>query len=169
MYAACLYGTYDCDRLYEKIRALDTVDGSKIVFLDFALGGVDRRALARKLKQKESGLRNVYLVIDRVLITFLAADYSENLINRRLMAAGIPFSYCQPYVVESSHTMPPEIFIGRKDELLKIEQPDGVNLIYGGRQLGKSALFKKARGDLDGNQGRRAVLVGTPRGGCPWN
>ena len=159
MYVACLYGSYDCDRLYEKIRSLDALDGNKVILLDYALGGVDRRVLARKIKQRESGLRNVYLVIDRVLICHLANNYNENLINRILMADGIPFSYCQPYVVESSHTMPPEIFIGRKDELFRIEDPNGVNLIYGGRQLGKSALFKKARGDLDGNQGRRAVLV----------
>lgn len=159
MYVVCLYGTYDCDRLYEKIRSLDALDGNKLILLDYALGGVDRRALARKIKQRESGLRNVYLVIDRVLLCHLSNVYNENLINRILMAVGIPFSYCQPYVVESSHTMPPEIFIGRKDELLRIEDPNGVNLVYGGRQLGKSALFKKARGDLDGNQGRRAVLV----------
>ena len=159
MYVACLYGSYDCDRLYEKIRSLDALDGNKVILLDYALGGVDRRVLARKIKQRESGLRNVYLVVDRVLLCHLANNYNENLINRILMADGIPFSYCQPYVVESSHTMPPEIFIGRKDELLRIEDPNGVNLIYGGRQLGKSALFKKARGDLDGNQGRRAVLV----------
>ena len=159
MYVVCLYGSYDCDRLYEKIRALDALDGNKVILLDYALGGVDRRALARKIKQRESGLRNVYLVIDRVLLCHLANNYNENLINRILMADGIPFSYCQPYVVESSHTMPPEIFIGRKDELFRIEDPNGVNLVYGGRQLGKSALFKKARNDLDGNQGRRAVLV----------
>ena len=159
MYVVCLYGTYDCDRLYEKIRALDALDGNKVILLDYALGGVDRRVLARKIKQRESGLRNVYLVIDRVLICHLSNVYNENLINRILMADAIPFSYCQPYVVESSHTMPPEIFIGRKDELLRIEDPNGVNLVYGGRQLGKSALFKKARGDLEGNQGRRAVLV----------
>ena len=159
MYVVCLYGSYDCDRLYEKIRSIDAIDGNKVILLDYALGGVDRRALARKLKQRESGLRNIYLVIDRVLLCHLANNYNENLINRILMADGIPFSYCQPYVVESSHTMPPEIFIGRKDELMRIEDPNGVNLIYGGRQLGKSALFKKARGDLDGNQERRAALV----------
>ncbi len=166
MYIACLYGAYNCDRLYEKIRALDSLDGGKIILIDYALGGADRRALARKLKEKENGLRNVYLIIDRVLLCHLADVYNESLINKILMAVGIPFSYCQPYVVESSHTMPPEIFIGRKDELLKIEQPDGVNLIYGGRQLGKSALFKKARGDLDGNQGRRAVFVDIHDCGC---
>lgn len=159
MYVACLYGAYDCDRLIERIRALEGVNGSVLVLVDWALGQADRRALARKLKRRESGLRNVYLVIDRVLITFLASQYNDNLINRILMAVAMPFSYYQPYVVESIHTMPPEIFIGRKDELLKIEQPDGVNLIYGGRQLGKSALFKKALSDLDGCRGQRAVLI----------
>lgn len=159
MYVVCLYGIYDCDRLYEKMRAMDVIDGSKVILLDYALGQADRRALARKLKKRESGLRNVNMVIDRVLITHLANNYNENLVNRILMATAIPFSYCQPYVVESVHTMPPEIFIGRKDELLKIEQADGVNLIYGGRQLGKSALFKKALIDIDGRQNQRAVLV----------
>lgn len=159
MYAVCLYGIYDCDRLYEKMRAMDVIDGSKVFLLDYALGQADRRALARKLKKRESGLRNVNMVIDRVLITHLANNYNENLMNRILMATAIPFAYCQPYVVESVHMMPPEIFIGRKDELLKIEQADGVNLIYGGRQLGKSALFKKARADIDGRQRQRAVLV----------
>ena len=159
MYVVCLYGIYDCDRLYEKMRALDVIDGSKVILLDYALGQADRRALARKLKKRESALRNVNMVIDRVLITHLADNYNENLINRILMATAMPFTYCQPYVVESVHTMPPEIFIGRRDELLKIEEADGVNLIYGGRQLGKSALFKKAVADLDGSQNRRAVLV----------
>ena len=159
IHVACLYGTYDCDRLMEKIRILDTVSGSKIILLDYALGQADRRALARKLKQRESGLRNTYIVIDRVLITFIAKNYNESLVNRILMAVTMPFSYYQPYVVESILTMPPEIFIGRKDELLKIEDPNGVNLIYGGRQLGKSALFKKALSDLDGFSQQRAVLI----------
>lgn len=159
MYVVCLYGIYDCDRLYEKMRTMDVLDGSKVFLLDYALGQADRRALARKIKKRESGLRNVNMVIDRVLITHLANNYNENLINRILMATAMPFAYCQPYVVESVLTMPPEIFIGRKDELLKIEQSDGVNLIYGGRQLGKSALFKKALSDIDRHQNQRAVLI----------
>ena len=159
MYVICLYGIYDCDRLYEKMRTMDGIDGSKIFLLDYALGQADRRALARKLKKKESSLRYTNIVIDRVLITHLANNYNENLINRILMAVAMPFSYYQPYVVESIHTMPPEIFIGRKDELLKIESPDDVNLIYGGRQLGKSALFKKALADIDGRRKQRAVLI----------
>lgn len=159
MYVVCLYGTYDCDRLYLKMSNLDIINGNKIFLLDYALGQVDRRTLACKLKKRESILRNVNIVIDRVLITHLSDYYNESMVNRVLMATAMPFTYCQPYVADSSHTMPPEIFIGRKEELLKIEQADGVNLIYGGRQLGKSALFKKAVSDIDGHQKQRAALI----------
>lgn len=159
MYVACLYGVYDCERLYDQMRTLDGIQGSKIFLLDYALSQSERRNLARKLKERGTCLDNVNMVIDRVLITYLADNYNENLINRTLMATAMPFSYCQPYVVDSIQTMPPEIFIGRKDELRRIERYDGVNLIYGGRQLGKSALFKKAVSDLDGRNGQRAIRV----------
>ena len=56
--------------------------------------------------------------------------------------------------------MPPEIFMGRKTELEKIEAADGVNIVYGGRQLGKSALLRMAQKDINWNEnGDRAVQV----------
>ena len=56
--------------------------------------------------------------------------------------------------------MPPEIFIGRQEELEKIESPSGVNIVYGGRQLGKSALLKKAKMDIDFDENNnRAVYI----------
>ena len=55
---------------------------------------------------------------------------------------------------------PPEIFIGRKHQLEFIKAPNGVNIVYGGRQLGKSALLKKAKEDIDFNENRdRAVYI----------
>lgn len=162
----CLYGSYSADGLLAKFRELDIARGSKLVLLDFALTEPERRKLARKMKEKESGLFGTYLLIDRVLIQFLARHYNATTINSMLLAVGMPFSYCQPYVADSTSAMPPEMFIGRKDELREIESPNGVNLIYGGRQLGKSALFQKARLDLDGNEGSRAILVDLSRNDC---
>lgn len=76
------------------------------------------------------------------------------------MALITPFGYYQPYVWESSNVMPPEIFMGRKHELERIESSTGVNIVYGGRQLGKSALLKQAKADIDRDEnGDRAVLV----------
>ena len=44
--------------------------------------------------------------------------------------------------------------------LKKIESPTGINIVYGGRQLGKSALLRMAKKDIDHNEnGDRAVLV----------
>ena len=162
----CLFGTYDCDRLLEKFKALDYIRGHKIVLIDASLTLPERRKLAHKIKKKEAGLATSYLVLDRVLMCHLVNNYNGGHINKMLMALGMPFAYYQPYVYSSSDRMPPEMFIGRKDELLKIEDPNGVNLVYGGRQLGKSALLKKARADLDGSQQQRAVLVDLPGCGC---
>lgn len=159
LYVACLYGANQFDRLFAKMRTLDAIPGNKVILVDYALGVIDRRTLAREMKMRESSLRNVNIVIDRVLIKYLSDNYNEDLISRMLMATTMPFAYSQPYVVESVHTLPEEMFIGRRDELLKIEEANGVNLIYGGRQLGKSALFKKALSDIDGRQKQRAVLV----------
>src|SRR5699024_3123639 len=42
----------------------------------------------------------------------------------------------------------------------KIESPTGVNIVYGGRQLGKSALLRMAKKDIDQDEnGDRAILV----------
>lgn len=159
MYVVCLYGANAFDRLFTKMRTLDAIPGNKVILVDYALGVTDRRLLAKEMKMRESSLRNVNIVIDRMLIKYLSDNYNADLISRMLMATTMPFAYSQPYVVESVHTLPEEMFIGRRDELLKIEQADGVNLIYGGRQLGKTALLKKALSDIDGRQKQRAVLV----------
>ena len=50
--------------------------------------------------------------------------------------------------------------MGRKHELEQIISPSGVNFVYGGRQLGKSALLKMAQKHTDMNEaGERAVFV----------
>ena len=129
-----------------------------MVILDYALTQSDRRTLARKAKMHTTG--KVFAVIDRVAISYLAKHYNETAINRMLMSIIMPFASYQPYVVNSGDVMPPEMFIGRKFELQKIEEAKGVNLVYGGRQLGKSALLKMARKDIDKNEnGDRAILV----------
>lgn len=157
-YTACLYGYYNADRIIDKYKALDSIPGNKIVLLDFALSAAERRTLARKTK--ETRLANTYILVDRVALLYIANNFTSGSNNRTLMAITLPFAYAQPYVAESSQDMPPEMFIGRKEELLSIEAPDGASLLFGGRQLGKSALLKKARKDVeDPANARRAVFL----------
>ena len=153
----CLYGKYDAARLIEEFKNIGESQNT-LVLLDDALQLSERRILAKKTKSDLND--NVFAVIDRVMIAFLADNYNVQFINQILMRVMMPFAYCQPYVWDSSKVMPPEIFMGRKEELEKIESSAGVNIVYGGRQLGKSALFKMAKMNIDNNENNdRAVLV----------
>jgi hypothetical protein len=152
-----LVGKYDADRLIEVIKDLGSAKNT-IILLDYALTINDRRRLARKTKSDVQD--KIFGIIDRVLFMFLVSNYNEEYMNKMLMSIMMPFAYYQPYVWESANVMPPEIFMGRKEELEKIESPKGVNIVYGGRQLGKSALLKMAKNDIDKNEnGDRAILV----------
>ncbi len=153
----CLYGIYDANRIIEVIKELGNAKNT-MIFLDCALTIQDRRSLARKVKSDVQD--KLFGIIDRVLLMFLINHYNEEYINKMLMCIMMPFAYYQPYVWESSNEIPPEIFMGRKEELEKIESPGGVHIVYGGRQLGKSALLRRAKNDIDRNEnGDRAVLV----------
>ncbi len=155
----CLYGKYDCDSLMDKFREVNTTAKNTIVLLDFALNIEERRRLARKIKEEKS-FAKTFILIDRVILFYLAKHYAENTVIRRLMAVTLPFAYYQPFVEASKNDMPPELFTGRQAELTSIESPEGANLVYGGRQLGKSALLKMAKHNIDKNgNGDRAVLI----------
>ncbi len=155
----CLYGTYLCDALLEKCRQINTAPKHTIILLDYAMNLEERRKLARKIKE-EATFAKSFIVVDRVVLFYLAKHYSTTNISRMLMAITMPFAYYQPFVEKSKDTMPPELFTGRERELVSIESADGANLVYGGRQLGKSALLKMAQQNVDGNSnGDRALLV----------
>lgn len=153
----CLFGTYDTQRLIDKFKEIGTSKHT-IVLLDYPLKRTERRILARKIKKELSD--KVFIVIDRVTIYFLADHYAENKINRMLMEITMPYSSYQPYSIDSARAIPVEMFMGRKQQLEDIESPKGANIICGGRQLGKSALLRMAKSDINNNEnGDRAVYV----------
>ena len=155
----CLYGNANCEKLMDKFRDVNAVSKNTLVFLDFALNMPERQKLAKAMKQEKS-FGKTFIVIDRVILFFLALHYSENTVIKRLMAVTLPYSYYQPFIEASNINMPPELFTGREDDLTSIESPQGVNILYGGRQLGKSALLKMAQRNIDKNgDGARAVLI----------
>lgn len=76
------------------------------------------------------------------------------------VACAAPFGYLQPYITDAAD-VPPEMFFGREREIALIESrtADG-SLIYGGRQLGKSALLNHVvRRFDDPEQGHRALRL----------
>ena len=153
----CLFGAYDAQRLIDKFKEIGT-SRHTIVLLDYSLKSLERRILARKMKKEMSD--KVFIIIDRVTIYYLADHYAENKINRMLMEITMPYSSYQPYSIDSARAIPVEMFMGRKQQLEDIESPRGANIICGGRQLGKSALLRMAKSDINNNEnGDRAVYV----------
>ena len=153
----CINGGYDADGLIDVMKQIGNAKHT-LILLDHALSKSERRRLARKTKNALGD--KFFGVIDRTVMMFLVRNYDETKINRMLISLIMPFGYYQPYVWESVNVMPPEIFMGRKLELERIKSPTGVNIVYGGRQLGKSALLKKAKDDVDWDENNdRAVYI----------
>ncbi|MCX7645360.1 MAG: ATP-binding protein [Rhodobacteraceae bacterium] len=103
------------------------------------MGEDDRRNLARRCRDDA---RRV-LMLDETLILFLASRSEDPL--RTLFVCALPFAWVQPYVVGAG-PIPREVFFGREEEIRRIVSREaGGCLIYGGRQLGKSALLHHIR------------------------
>ena len=137
----CLYGRFDADALIAKFKEIGTAKHT-IVLLDYALSEDQRRRFARKTKSDIPEC--AFALVDRVVAAYIAEHYEETKLPQMLFSITMPYTFYQPYIPNAVNSMPPEMFIGRKAALEKIIDPLGENIIYGGRQLGKSALLRMA-------------------------
>jgi hypothetical protein len=94
-----------------------------------------RRDLARLSKK----LRRTVVVLDEVLLLFLCGERGARL--PVLFRCALPFAHLEPYTTTAS-LVPPEMFFGRRHEQSEIVDPQGSSFLYGGRQLGKTALLR---------------------------
>ncbi|GHF26614.1 hypothetical protein GCM10010218_04380 [Streptomyces mashuensis] len=84
------------------------------------------------------------MVVDDAALAYLAAHG-----NRQVSVATeilLPFSGVNPYIKEKRGGIGREMFYGRDAERKSILDPDGTQIIFGGRGLGKSALLNDAGG-----------------------
>ena len=135
-------------------------NASALFLVDAAMQLPERRKLARLLKT-ELFSSFVYGVIDRVVMTYLITKYRREHITEMLMDIIMPYCYYQPYSPNSS-ALAPEMFIGRNRELNMVKDPNGINLLYGGRQLGKSAVLDRVCRDIESDKSisnNRAVFI----------
>jgi len=79
------------------------------------------------------------------------------------LACTLPFSHEAPNVESSANALPPELFVGREEELrrLRSTDPDSAFLVYGGRQFGKTSLLKRVQAEMDAqaDRGHKAVWL----------
>lgn len=156
-HVVCLYGKYTVGELKNTICA-DGLNKNTIVLMTHKFPMPERRIIAHRMHTEMQG--KTVLVVDQPLMMYLATNCKTSVMMQALMQIAVPYASYQPYLPSSNADIRVEMFNGRKKELAEIESPVGANIIYGGRQLGKSAILKMAARELDHDEnGDRAVLV----------
>lgn len=97
------------------------------------------------------------VVVDRALFAFVCAQPTARFTT--LLRCALPFSCVEPYTIAAG-AVPPEMFYGRRRELESLADPRGSCFVYGGRQLGKTALLRALERRFHNlDVGRAAVFV----------
>ncbi|MBQ7849010.1 MAG: orc1/cdc6 family replication initiation protein, partial [Clostridia bacterium] len=126
-------------------RGLNRSNAQAVLFVvNAALPLADRRQLTSMIWHELHSSRP-FIFIDRALALYLAEKPMLQRWNI-LMQCALPFAHIQPYAASSTVVQPPEMFVGRREELKKIADfvvSGGANIVYGGRQLGKTALLRR--------------------------
>ncbi|MFJ3230556.1 hypothetical protein [Streptomyces sp. NPDC086787] len=112
------------------------VDANVVLYLH-PLGGDGRRRLA---DASRSGAQQA-LVVDPAVVGWMAARAPGSF--RALQRVTLPWAAFNPYTPFVAGLVPPEVFYGRDEEMREVMDPRGGLFLYGGRQLGKSALLRR--------------------------
>lgn len=138
-----LYGGKQAQDILDTVNQLSPSGHNIIVvLLDYALSRSVRSQLA-ELCHQSSGLAR-FIVIDRILALYLALHPRSERMSI-LLSCALPYAFAlQPFVRDGGPTSA-EMFCGRTRELLAILDLNGAILVYGGRQLGKTALLQRAQ------------------------
>ncbi len=105
-----------------------------IVFYFAPMDENRRRALAHECRYQNRSI----LLLDTYLLLYSAR--SRNHLAGFLLSASW-FTAAKPYT--TTGVVSPEMFYGRRQQIERIIDPRGTNLVFGGRQLGKTVLLRE--------------------------
>ncbi|MGI6379321.1 MAG: hypothetical protein ACOX2R_00890 [Anaerolineae bacterium] len=112
-----------------------------------------RRYLTAKCRDARMSLA----VLDETLLLFLAKEHDARL--PAFLRCSLPFSALNPYTPFQAGDVPPEMFYGRGDMIEELQRPSGTCIVFGGRQLGKSALLRQVERRFHSPENQRYARV----------
>ena len=143
------HDTYDVTMVWDAVtpnRLMDFIEernrNRANVILYFGVLSFPDRLQLRALSRTTAGGKGFSpIVIDEAVIGWLStrAEPGWGFTQR----VTLPFTTLNPYQPNAAGEVPDEVFVGRADERNRIESPTGSMFVYGGRQLGKSALLRR--------------------------
>lgn len=88
--------------------------------------------------------RNKAVILDETLLIFLAQERDAANRLSTFLRCALPYADLNPYMPRAGD-VPPEMFFGREDVIREMAQPSGGYVLYGGRQMGKTALLRQVQ------------------------
>ncbi|HEX6507919.1 MAG TPA: hypothetical protein VF221_09830, partial [Chloroflexota bacterium] len=119
--------------------------------------GTMTAAVRRALAVRAVSSTTPVIILDDASLVYLAVRGEGQLPTA--LAVTLPFSAINPYVRDKRGPVAPEMFYGRGKERRQILDPNGTQVIYGGRGLGKSALLRDSKTEFERTPGRLAVFL----------
>lgn len=126
-------------------RLLDFIDEKRRtranIIVYFNTLDPEQRLQLRRLTSHNGGKGFSPVVVDDAVAGWLStlAEPGWRFVQR----VTLPFTTINPYTPFAGGEVPEEVFVGRAQEREQIESPTGSMFVYGGRQLGKSAVLRR--------------------------
>ncbi len=135
----------------------DTSDAPVLVAVFGTLSASQRRALSKATAARPE---KPVIMLDDMALAYLAAYGGGRFAaTERIL---LPFATTNPYHPHATGNVPSEMFKGRQAERSAILERHGANLLYGGRQLGKSAVLQAAARRFEVTLDNIAVYLSLP-------
>jgi hypothetical protein len=149
----CFWGRPGVDKMLSRLAEQGIEKGKAIVLYLGLLNETQRRELVAATRHRKFET----VVLDETLLVYLSRASDVRLGD--FLRCALPYSTLNPYTPFVAGDVPREMYFGRNDMANDIESIQGSSLVYGGRQLGKSALLRHVQRRFhDPNEGRFAVV-----------
>ncbi|MDN4478659.1 hypothetical protein QQX10_10705 [Demequina sp. SYSU T00039] len=157
LFGSKAHGRFDLtlvwDDVHDPQKLLQYVDTDRQnepnIILYFGVLSVDQRTQLRRLTTRR-GTSFSPMIIDAAVIAWLSTRSEPTW--KATQRVTLPFTTINPYAPFAGGEVPDEVFVGRERERKEIIDASGSMFVYGGRQLGKSALLRKVERGLNGQR-----------------
>ena len=136
----CLWERPGAATIRAALREMSLDTKPVIVFYMGRLSTRQRINLAIHAREQDLAL----LVLDEVLLVFLTKLEDNRFPS--FLRCSLPYAALNPYMPFQAGSVPPEMFYGRHEMVSQLHN-EGCCIVFGGRQLGKSALLRKVQRD----------------------
>ncbi len=149
----CLWERPGAGTIHARLLDLRLSTENVIVFYFGRITEKQRQDLIRHNSSQELSIA----ILDDMLLFFLATESDVRL--PAFLKCSLPLSAINPYTPFKAGDVPPEMFFGREDHVNELLRSDGSCIVYGGRQLGKSALLRQVNNKFNDKQRNKYAKV----------